>query len=111
MCKLFRYFISEADIPSAALVEPLAQQLRESDYDVGLIVRRMLASKLFFSETAYRRRIKSPVEYVVGMLRGLRRKTPMQKLVSLLEGWGKTSSCRRMSKAGMAAKPGSTRPR
>ena len=48
----------------------------------------MLASKLFFSETAYRQRIKSPVEYVVGMLRGLGSKPPMQNLVSLLEGLG-----------------------
>ena len=66
--KLFREFISENESPPDRLLEPLAAQLRKSDYNVGSCLRTMLRSQLFFSEAAYRQRIKSPVEFVVGML-------------------------------------------
>jgi hypothetical protein len=67
--KLYRYFISENESPPDALVEPLAEQLRKSDYDMGPLVRTMLRSRLFFSQHAYRQRIKSPAEYVLGLVR------------------------------------------
>jgi Protein of unknown function (DUF1800) len=63
--KLYRYFVSETD-PPKALLEPLADQLRRSDYDIGAAVRTILRSRLFFSDHAYRKRIKSPVEHVLG---------------------------------------------
>jgi uncharacterized protein (DUF1800 family) len=86
--KLFRQFISEVESPSDVLIEPLAQVFRDSDYDIGLLVRRILSSRLFFSETACHQRIKSPVEYIVGVLRGLNCKGPMKDLVSQMNGMG-----------------------
>src|SRR5207244_3754496 len=65
--KLYRFLISENESPPDALLEPLAQVFRKSDYDIGLLVRTMLSSRLFFSEHAYRQRVKSPVEFVVGI--------------------------------------------
>src|SRR5262249_35526456 len=62
--KLYRQFISETDAPPDRLLEPLAEQLRKTDYDLSAVVRTMLRSQLFFSNHAYRKRIKSPVEYV-----------------------------------------------
>ena len=44
--------------------QPLADAYRKSDYDTAALVRTMLSSRHFFSEHAYRQRIKSPVEYV-----------------------------------------------
>ncbi len=64
--KLFRYFISEAETPTPELLAPLADSLRMSGYDIAGAVRMILASKLFFSEHAFRQKIKSPVEYVLG---------------------------------------------
>ncbi len=64
--KLYTYFISESPEPPAALLEPLCQQFRKSDYDVGALVGTMLRSRLFFSDYAYRRKIKSPVEFALG---------------------------------------------
>ena len=102
--------------PSDDLLEPLAAQFRESDYDIADLVRTMLRSRLFFSAHAYRQRIKSPVEYVVGMLRGLerRRSLPARSCAAaslrLLDAWARRSSPRRTSRAGPAARPGSTRP-
>jgi uncharacterized protein (DUF1800 family) len=66
--KLYRFLISENENPSDALLEPLAQTFRKSDYDIGLLVMTMLSSRLFFSEHAYRQRVKSPVEFVVGIV-------------------------------------------
>jgi hypothetical protein len=69
--KLYRAFISEAEVPPDDLLAPLAAQFRASDYDIAALVRTMLRSRVFFSDRAYRQRIKSPVEYVVGMLHAL----------------------------------------
>jgi uncharacterized protein (DUF1800 family) len=68
--KLYRFLISEAEAPAAELIDPLAESFRK-DYDFGKLVETMLRSNLFFSETAYRSRIKPPVDYVLGMARGL----------------------------------------
>ncbi len=86
--KLLREFVSEAETPPDRLIEPLARQYRESDYDTGLLMRRILSSRLFFSETAYRQRIKSPAEFVVGTLRGLEAKVAMPELVTMMSGLG-----------------------
>jgi uncharacterized protein (DUF1800 family) len=87
--KLYRYFISELQEPPARLIEPLAEKLRRSDYDVRVVVKAMLSSRLFFSEHAFRQRIKNPVEYVLGAARtvveGL---IPQQYLVAKLEALG-----------------------
>src|SRR4029079_6808525 len=45
--------------------------LRKSDYDLTVVVRALLSSQLFFSEHAFRQRIKSPVEYVLGSVRAV----------------------------------------
>jgi uncharacterized protein (DUF1800 family) len=69
--RLYRQFVSEQPAPPEALLEPLAQRLRESDYQIAEAIRMILRSRLFFSQHAYRRRIKSPVDYVVGLLHQL----------------------------------------
>ncbi len=69
--KLYRYFVSEAVQPTDEFLAPLADAYRKSDYDTGALVRRILSSRDFFSEHAYRQRVKSPVEYVLGLARAL----------------------------------------
>jgi uncharacterized protein (DUF1800 family) len=94
--KLYRYFISETEAPPAALLEPLAEQLRKSDYDVGATVRTLLSSRHFFSDYAFRQRIKDPVEFVLGAARavyakmdgGDYRDLPQQVLVGRLTTMG-----------------------
>ena len=73
--KLYRDLIGEGETPPDALLAPLAERYRASGYDTADLVGTMLRSRHFFSEHAYRRRVKSPVEYVVGMLRCLEAKT------------------------------------
>ena len=67
--KLYRALVSESATPSDALLEPLVQAYRKSDFDTGLLVRTILSSRHFFSEHAYRQRIKCPVELVMGAVR------------------------------------------
>ncbi|HZU36493.1 MAG TPA: DUF1800 domain-containing protein [Gemmataceae bacterium] len=68
--KLYRHFISETAPPSQ-LLRPLAEQFRRSDYDIAALIGTMLRSRHFFSAYAYRQRVKSPVEFVVGTARAL----------------------------------------
>jgi uncharacterized protein (DUF1800 family) len=67
--KLYTYLVSENQSPPPRFLEPLAEQFRKSDYDIAGLVRTMLSSRHFFSPYAYRQRIKSPVELVVGAIR------------------------------------------
>jgi uncharacterized protein (DUF1800 family) len=87
--KLYRYLISEAQEPPARLLEPLAVSFRRGDYDITALVRTMLQSRLFFSEHAYRQRIKCPVEYVLGAVKSVGQGfVSPQSLVKKLEAMG-----------------------
>ncbi|MBN2292389.1 MAG: DUF1800 domain-containing protein [Pirellulales bacterium] len=77
--KLYRLLISETDEPSDAIVEPLAQSFA-AEYDIAALVGLMLRSNLFFSPVAYRRRIKSPVEFTLGIVKGLEATVPAVRL-------------------------------
>ena len=68
--KLYRWFVSETDEPSDALLQPLTEAFAK-DQDVGRLVGTILRSNQFHSAAAYRHRIKSPVEFALGLIRGL----------------------------------------
>jgi uncharacterized protein (DUF1800 family) len=68
--KLYRWLISETCEPSDRLVAPLAAAFAK-DYDVAKLTETLLRSNLFFSPVAYRQRIKSPVEFALGIVKGL----------------------------------------
>jgi len=85
--KLYRWLVSETDEPSDALLAPLAESFA-ADYDVARLVRTILRSNLFFSPRAYRQRIKSPVEFALGIVRGLEALAPTEKLAGDLAAMG-----------------------
>ena len=68
--KLYAYLVSETP-PPKELLAPLADRFRASDYDIADLVKTMLASRLFFSDHAYRKRVKWPVEYALGAVRAI----------------------------------------
>jgi hypothetical protein len=72
--KLYRFLISESAVPPDTLLEPLCASFRGSGYDIKSLVKTMLASRHFFSEHAFRQRIKSPVEYVLGAVQAVYRR-------------------------------------
>ncbi|HEY8506382.1 MAG TPA: DUF1800 domain-containing protein, partial [Gemmataceae bacterium] len=76
--KFYRDFVGEAVAPPDALIEPLADCFRKSDYDIADLLKTVLRSRHFYSDFAYRQRVKSPAEYVVGLLRGLGAELPAE---------------------------------
>jgi len=68
--KMYRWLVSETEEPDAVLIVPLVESFAK-DYDVLRLTETMLRSNLFFSSAAYRRRIKSPVEFALGVVKGL----------------------------------------
>jgi uncharacterized protein (DUF1800 family) len=71
LTKLFKFLVSESVPATPELLAPLATEFRGSKYDFGAIVSRILRSNLFFADSVYRTRIKSPVEFAVGIVRAL----------------------------------------
>lgn len=85
--RLFRWLVSETERPPDALIAPLADSFREG-YDLKKLVGTMLRSNLFFSPVAYRQRVKSPVEFAVGIVRGLEGLVPTAQLGADLASLG-----------------------
>jgi uncharacterized protein (DUF1800 family) len=69
--KLYHYLVSENAEPPDSFLEPLADAFRKSDYDIAALVKTMLASRHFYSDHAFRQRVKNPVEYVLGAVRAV----------------------------------------
>jgi hypothetical protein len=76
--KLYHFLISENTDPPDTLLEPLWVSFRQRGYDITALVRTMLASRHFYSEHAFRQRIKSPVEYVLGAVQAVYRRSDEQ---------------------------------
>jgi hypothetical protein len=86
--KFYRELVSETE-PPLKLIEPLARQYAKSDYDTADLVKTILLSSLFYSEHAYRKKVKSPVEYALGVVRSSWTKPPApSNLVSPLNDMG-----------------------
>lgn len=85
--KLYRQFVSET-MPPGRLLDPLAAELRKMDFDIAAALRMIFHSRLFNSQHAYRQCIKSPVEYVVSLVRAFDGQPPMEQLAGAMEGLG-----------------------
>jgi uncharacterized protein (DUF1800 family) len=91
--KLFRHFVSESQPPSERLLAPLSKALREANYQIKVPVSMILRSNLFFDPTLRGRRVKSPVEFAVGMIRSLEVLQPTVEAAVLAE------ACARMGQS------------
>jgi uncharacterized protein (DUF1800 family) len=58
-----------ADDPPASLVDRMAETFRKTGGDLRAVMKTMLESKEFFSEGAYRTKLKSPLEVVASAVR------------------------------------------
>jgi len=67
--KLFLYFVHRE--PSEALVEQLADVLRNNDYELRPVLKTLFVSREFYSSRAMGTQIKSPVQLVVGFYKSL----------------------------------------
>jgi uncharacterized protein (DUF1800 family) len=60
-----------ADEPPASLVDRMAQTFLKTEGDLRAVMQTMLVSREFWSEGAYRAKLKSPFEMVVSAVRAL----------------------------------------
>jgi uncharacterized protein (DUF1800 family) len=67
--KLARRFVS--DTPSKALVDHAAQVYLKTDGDIREVLRAIITSPEFFSQQAFRSKVKSPFEVVVSAMRAM----------------------------------------
>jgi len=68
--KLYAFLVSETP-PPKGLLDPLVARFRKSNYDIADLATTVLGSRLFFSDHAYRKRVKWPVEYALGAVRAV----------------------------------------
>ncbi len=67
--KLYRFFVYA--VPDETIVEQLAQLLVAHDFELKPVLRVLLGSAHFFDPQFYGAQIKSPLDFVVGVLRQL----------------------------------------
>jgi uncharacterized protein (DUF1800 family) len=87
--KLYRLLICETDQPNAAMISPLAKTFAK-DYDIMKLTETMLRSNLFFSQAAYRRRIKNPIEFALGIVKAMEGVVSTTQLAEDLAGLGQS---------------------
>ncbi|MSQ21910.1 MAG: DUF1800 domain-containing protein [Dehalococcoidia bacterium] len=86
--KLFRFFAY--DPPEPTILATLHTTFVDNGYSTKAVMRALLTSEAFFAPNAYRSRIKSPAEFVVGTLRTLSITTDGNTLPNLLARMGQT---------------------
>ncbi len=71
--KLYRYFINhEIDEEiEFNIIEPMAQIMREDDYEVERAIKTLLSSEHFYSEEAIGCMIKNPCDFIISATKGL----------------------------------------
>ena len=67
--KMYREFVAENGTAPDKLLQPVADAFRKSGYDIRVPATMIARSRHFYSAHAYRQKIKSPVEYVLGTAR------------------------------------------
>ena len=85
--KLYRFLISEMEPAPDSLIVPLADSFAKN-YHIGELVGKILGSNLFFSNAAYGNRVKSPVEYVLGIAHAFETQLPTLPLSQDLKKLG-----------------------
>ncbi len=69
--KLYKYLVCDEPEPASELLQPLANTLRQSSMQIRPVVRQILCSNWFYSPQCLARKIRSPVELAIGLIRTL----------------------------------------
>jgi hypothetical protein len=75
--KLLRFFAGE---PAPEVLDEAARLMDGCQLDIKWFLRDLLLSEHFYSEACYRKRIASPAEYVIGLVRTLGVRMPASNL-------------------------------
>jgi uncharacterized protein (DUF1800 family) len=88
--KLFRFLVSDTIEPTKELLAPLAEQFKADKYDFKALVKTVLSSNLFFSDDACRSKVKSPVDFALGIAKALEGRIGTTALAAALEQLGQS---------------------
>jgi hypothetical protein len=69
--KLYRFFVN-TDITAeveASVIDPLAALLRSSNWQIGPVLQTLLQSEHFYSDDVHGAMLKSPADFLIGLLR------------------------------------------
>ena len=86
--KLFAFFAH--DSPDTQTIEKLSKTLRSNDYNIKSVMEHLLSSEEFYSQRAYRSKIKTPAEFAVGLIRSTGAETDGRKIANLMGEMGQT---------------------
>lgn len=86
--KMFLAYVSESVDPAPPLIASLAKIYRDHDLNSGRLLETILRSNLFFASLTYRSRIKSPIEFALGIVHGLEIRASTTALAAALETLG-----------------------
>lgn len=86
--KLFRFFVADEPAPSDALIAPLARQFVADGLSIAGMLRTLLGSRLLLSDWSLGRKVRSPLDLAIGLLRTLEVKTNVIQLAERLRGLG-----------------------
>jgi uncharacterized protein (DUF1800 family) len=86
--KLFRYLVCDEPRAPDALLEPLAKDFVQSGYSVRAVVDRILQSRIMLSLWSSGRKVRSPVELAVELMRGLSATTNLDRMSKMLRPLG-----------------------
>jgi uncharacterized protein (DUF1800 family) len=80
--KLWEWFAY--DNPSATIINTLQATLRDNNLQIKPVLQQMFLMDQFYSANAYRKKIKSPVEWLVGAMRQLEVESDCRNAVWIL---------------------------
>jgi Protein of unknown function (DUF1800) len=86
--RMWSFFVYEN--PSDADLQPLVDAYYHSNHSIAAMVQAMLTAPAFYSDKAYRARVKSPLEFAAGALRGLGVDTDGAGARQILSAMGQT---------------------
>ena len=86
--KLIRYLVVDDIELTGDICQPIADQLRETDFDIGRAIRTILTSRFFYSDQSIGHKVRSPVEMSIGLLRTLDASIDMNELANRVRGLG-----------------------
>ncbi|MEM7367092.1 MAG: DUF1800 domain-containing protein [Bacteroidota bacterium] len=81
--KIYRYFVHPE--PVHEVVQQWADVFYNSDYDIALLMKTIFSSAHFYESRNMGARIKSPIEYLAGMMRGMAMQIPNKEGILLIQ--------------------------
>jgi len=88
--KIFRFFISEDINPSDRFLEPLAVRFAESKFSIQEVVKMILGSRIMLSGWSIGKKIRSPIELMVGWMQLMECTTNLSFLSEKLKALGQS---------------------